>query len=51
MDDHNCDMCVYYDMAEEWCSRYRELHYPSDGARCPGYEFYKDVEDQYHEQN
>lgn len=42
MDDKHCDMCGWYDMADEYCCRYREAHYPSDGEGCPGWERYDD---------
>lgn len=36
MDDHDCSMCEFYSNLDGWCSRYREMHYPSDGEGCPG---------------
>lgn len=46
MDEKHCDMCGHYRMEDEtmgWCARYREHHYPTDGRRCPGWEYWEDV--------
>lgn len=40
MDDHDCSRCLYYSYMNDWCYRYREMHYPSDGAGCPGWEYW-----------
>ena len=40
MDDHDCSMCEFYSNLDGWCSRYREMHYPSDGEGCPGWEYW-----------
>lgn len=45
-EDRDCSMCRWYSNLEGWCSRYREFHYPSDGEGCPGWEFWKDTEDE-----
>lgn len=44
MDDKDCSMCRWYSNLEGWCSQYKEMHYPSDGENCPGWEYWKDTE-------
>lgn len=46
MDDKHCDMCAWYDIDCEYCTLYREKHYPSDGEKCSGWKYWKDVESQ-----
>ena len=41
-DDHHCDMCAHYEMNAEYCTRYREAHYPTDGQGCIGWEYWDD---------
>ncbi len=33
----DCSMCMYYSTDEKYCSRYNEMHLPSDGESCPGW--------------
>ena len=40
-EEHRCDMCVFYDMEDGYCSRYSEIHNPEDGAYCGGWEHYE----------
>lgn len=51
MDDKHCDMCTFFDPLNEYCSRYREIHYPDDGEGCPGWEYWKDGEQKCSGQN
>ena len=57
MDDRHCDMCRYFEMIEisdedEFCdtetgncTRYHEIHYPTDGRGCPGWEYWEEAYD------
>lgn len=42
MNDKHCDMCCWFDLNTEYCTLYREQHYPTDGAGCIGWEYWDD---------
>lgn len=49
MTDHNCDMCLFFTPSPSFldgtCSRYREEHFPTDGAHCIGFVRYDDPDE------
>lgn len=47
-EEHHCDMCLFFHDDGEIgeCSRYHEEHFPTDGAYCGGWKYWKDAEDE-----
>jgi len=47
-EEHHCDMCLFFHDDGEIgeCSRYHEEHFPTDGAYCGGWKYWKDEENE-----